>query len=672
MSKRRMVSRQLRWLLKAVLPVPERAAPVALVTAPFGPLDTPSIQLGLLKAILAHHGIEATVYYLNLPFARLIDYDRYAFLSGFHAILLGEWIFSQADFGPTGDDTIFFREFPEAVKELKCLGLSRRDLLGLKRVVAPQYVEACVEMVPWHQHAIVGFTSTFQQNVASLAIARALKTRFPHITVVMGGANFSDEMGVECARAFPWIDYAVVGEGDEVFPQLVRQLLDGQPVRPQPGLVMRLRSSPETHGVEKQSATIPILANILGGPGGNGCVAYLGPSPMMKDLTSSPPPDYDEYFETGKRLNLFQKWQDAEYRRISLPFESSRGCWWGERSHCTFCGLNRETMTFRAKGAGKVLNELSSLSRRYEWSRFCAVDNILDRGFLHDLCTALSVGKIDLDIFYEVKANMNRTEVQQLRHAGIRRIQPGIESFSTHILALMKKGIKGIHNVELLKWARYYDVEVGWNILFGFPGEQIEDVTQQVEWVNAITHLPPPSRCDRIWLERFSPYYTQRDFYPVRNLRPRKSYAFVYPSDKVDLARIAYFFDYEMGETLPQEAWRPLQKAVSEWQAKWLGNRKVPSLTYKKVFDLIFISDNRFKSSPTIHKYSGPQADLYCLCETRRPLSECAKFLQERHGPGFSGEEFLENTVEEFIARRLMIRENDILLSLALPENRQW
>ena len=78
----------------------------------------------------------------------------------------------------------------------------------------------------WGRYSVVGFSSTFQQNVASLALARRIKERFPMVKVVFGGANFEGEMGPEYVRAFPFIDYAVVGEGDMAFPALLRNIAD--------------------------------------------------------------------------------------------------------------------------------------------------------------------------------------------------------------------------------------------------------------------------------------------------------------------------------------------------------------------------------------------------------------------------------------------------------------
>ena len=39
----------------------------------------------------------------------------------------------------------------------------------------------------------------------------------------------------------------------------------------------------------------------------------------------------------------------------TLFLETSRGCWWGQRMHCTFCGLNGSGMVYRSAEANTAL-----------------------------------------------------------------------------------------------------------------------------------------------------------------------------------------------------------------------------------------------------------------------------------------------------------------------------
>ena len=83
----------------------------------------------------------------------------------------------------------------------------------------------------------------------------------------------------------------------------------------------------------------------------------------------------------------------------------------------------------------------------------------------------LAERKLGVTFFYEIKSNLKKKQVKLLADAGILTVQPGVESFSSHVLKLMRKGVTAIQNIQMLKWCREYGVDVAWNLLYGFPGE---------------------------------------------------------------------------------------------------------------------------------------------------------------------------------------------------------
>src|SRR5205823_1478657 len=91
------------------------------------------------------------------------------------------------------------------------------------------YLEDCLRQHDWGNYRIVGFTSVFQQHMASLALAKRLKARFPHLNILFGGANCEGPMGLATLRAFPFIDAVCVGEGDTAFPAYVAAFLEDRP-----------------------------------------------------------------------------------------------------------------------------------------------------------------------------------------------------------------------------------------------------------------------------------------------------------------------------------------------------------------------------------------------------------------------------------------------------------
>ena len=183
-------------------------------------------------------------------------------------------------------------------------------------------------------------------------------------------------------------------------------------------------------------------------------------------------------------------------RLVYLPFESSRGCWWGQKHHCTFCGLNGSNMAFRAKSPASLAPQISEMVRRYRSFMLEAVDNVADNDYYSSLFPAIVADRSDYQLFYEVKYEISsREKIRLLRDAGVKRIQPGIESIKHPCAPANAEGRlrASPQNINLLRWALYYEVTVGWNIIWGFPGETEEDYRQQLSVMEQIVHLQPPT-----------------------------------------------------------------------------------------------------------------------------------------------------------------------------------
>jgi ribosomal peptide maturation radical SAM protein 1 len=620
---------------------PEKAVPqrVALVNMPFAGANRPSIQCGLLKAGLADAGHTVDVHYLNLELAVELGEETYAGLADLRSDhLLGEWLFSVAAFGPRSDEEAYLAAHPSLAGACEQLGRSFDDLCRLRNEFLPSVVDRWAKEIDWGAYAVVGFTSTFEQNVASLALARRVKERHPGVVTVFGGANYDGEMGPEYVRAFDWIDYAVVGEGDEALPALVGRVGRAESAAGLPGVATRVNGGVETGSVR-----------------------------LVRDLDELPDPDYDDFFAALTRLGR------ERVLGKSIPllvFESARGCWWGEKHHCTFCGLNALGMAYRSKSPARIHDELRRLSGRYRIANFEAVDNILDMRYIEKLCSALIEERSDYRLFYEVKANLRREQLRTLSRAGVGIIQPGIESLSTHVLKLMRKGSTMLLNVRVLKWAHYYGIQVAWNLLTGFPGETPDDYEAQGKLMPLLYHLPPPGGGGPLWLERFSPYFTDSSF-PVSDVEPWASYGFIYPQGSVDMEKIAYFFSYTMGDTVPPESLESVYRPMQEWQDHWKGSR-TPSLVYQRTPDWIQIVDHRAPDEPRVHAFGGLEAAVYEACgDTYHTAPRVTAALREEHG-GSIGADEVEESLSRFCELGLMVEEDGQYLSLALPVNANW
>jgi ribosomal peptide maturation radical SAM protein 1 len=605
---------------------------VALINVPWVRCEVPSIQCGLLKAGLRVHGVAADVHYLNLELASVIGAHTYRnlALSGERISLLGEWLFAQAAFGPRDDDDDFLR-LVDAPALCQALQLPISELRLLRSEVLPAWIDQVSGQPGWSDYRIIGFSSTFEQNVAALGLARAIKEKHPDVQIVFGGANFEDEMGAEYVRAFPWIDYAVLGEGDIAFPLLVSRILDGE-----------------------DGAGVGGVCTMR-----NGELQVPRKSAQVRNMDTLPVPDYEDYFGTLRRLGPDSVLDGC---KIHLSYESSRGCWWGEKHHCTFCGLNGLGMSYRSKSPELAAREIAELIDTYRVTNIDAVDNILDMSYLSSFCAALAEAPWSATLFYEVKANLRPDQLRSIRAAGITAIQPGIESLSNHVLSLMRKGSSLSINLRMLKWAQYYQINAGWNILHGFPGETDADYEAQIELIPSLWHLRPPSGCSRVMLERFSPYFDDPSF-PIHDVRPLAAYGYVYGS-RVDLRKIAYYFDYKADGIASTEVRMELAAAVRLWKRKW-SDGKPPTFCYERGPSWLRLHDTR-GPKPRSATLTGWRALAYEYCgQSARPAGKIASHLAE------AGHDMCADDISRFVRscvdERLMIADTDRYFSLALP-----
>jgi ribosomal peptide maturation radical SAM protein 1 len=620
---------------------PERPLRIALVNMPFAAANRPSIQCGILKAELQRFEHKVDTIYLNIELAAELGakiYGKIADLRGDQ--FLGDWLFSAAAFGDQPNEAAYRAACPSVDNTCEELGLDFGQLCSLRNEMLPALVDRWLNTTDWSAYDLVGFTSTFEQNAAAFALARRIKAAYPAVKTVFGGANFDGEMGPEYLRAFGWIDYVVVGEGDVALPALANALARGDLSPHIPGVVRR--------GADGEPVSVPT-------------------APLVRDLDALPDPNYDEYFSTLGRVGR------EKVLGTAIPlllFESSRGCWWGQKHHCTFCGLNNNGMSYRSKTPAAVRGQLRRLSERYRVANFASVDNIIDMRYLDDLCRPIAEERLDYNIFYEVKANLSREQLHTLRRGGVTMIQPGIESLSTHILTLMRKGTTMLRNVCLLKWAHYYGMQVQWNLITGFPGETRKDYTEQCALLPLLFHLPPPNGIGPVWLERFSPYFTDPSF-PVRNRRPRQAYHFIYPPDTVDLEKTAYFFEYEMDDTVPLHELDGLRDLITQWRAHWASPSR-PLLLYQRAPDWLQIVDRRDPQAPRALYLHGVEALAYELCgESDHKPERIAALLAVQHGID-ARPDVLRQGLRRLCDQGLMVEENDHFLSLAMPANANW
>jgi len=620
-----------------------REPSVMLIAMPWHALGLPSIQLGILGSVLEQAGIATEVRSLMLAFmehclaetaarpeAERIELADYAMVGEKNFPLgLGDWIFAVPPFRDAPDrDAQYLAHLheqnvpePEVAKALAM------------RALVPAFLERTADEILAAGPRVVGFSSTFSQNVPSLVLARTLKQRSPSLTIVFGGGNCDGPMGAALHRAFPWVDVVVRGEAERVLPELVRDLFADGRIRARPGLCYRDGDRP---------------------------VAIPQSGEAGVPMDEIPTPRFDEYFERLAKTTFATE----VMRHVRVPYETSRGCWWGAKSHCTFCGLNGTTMAFRSKSDDRVVEELTALAQRHERLDFTLVDTILDMRYFRDVLPRLRDAGCDLSLYYETKSNLRREQVRLLRDAGVNFLQPGIESLSSPILALMRKGVTAFQNVRLLKWCAEYGIHVFWNVIYGFPGEPPEEYARLARLAPSLTHLAPPTLC-RLAIHRFSPYHDRPAEFGLEVLGPLPWYRLVYPADEATLAELAYNFDYRHADGRDPETYvGALREAIEAWQTSHPASSR--ALRYRRGPGFLAVHDRRPNLEPADYSFSEREARLFLACEDGATAAEARAALGEADAADLDVDD-VQEFLDELVGSRLMYEEDGRYLALALP-----
>ncbi len=554
-------------------------------------LERPNLGLSLLQALLQREDIDSRIVYGNLQFAERIGVPRYLRLAtgtrGWYTLFLGEAVFSPAAFPELAMSAETVVDF--ALTGLELTDDERQRQYGYLREaqrLATEFIDDLAREVVAARPRIVGCTSTFQQHIPSLALLRRVRQLEPSIVTMLGGGNCETCMGVVTHKCFPWVDYVVSGEADGLIGPFVRDVL-GQQIRELPAGVLAPCHRPDGYP--------------------------QNPRAVYNDLESLPYPDFSDYFAQ------LQDCRVGAAIRCGLPVETSRGCWWGAKHHCTFCGLNGGGMAFRRKSPQRALDELEWLAERWQTTEIEVVDNILDMRYLDTVVPALKASPKSWNIFYEVKSNLKPAQLRALAEAGVRSLQPGIESLDSRVLALMDKGAKGWQQVQFLKYSREYGIGVSWNLLLDFPGEEDAWYLEMAEWAPLLAHLQPPSGVIGIRFDRYSPYFERRAEYGLA-LRPHPMLGMIYPLEGQDLHDLCYHFERAQGNDKLKE--RPgvqaLQAVVEEWKAAF----GTAELSMRETEEGLIITDTRPCAVRPTTVLTGRKRELYMACREAVPLEE--------------------------------------------------
>ncbi len=462
----------------------------------------------------------------------------------------------------------------------------------------------------------------------SAALTRRLKEREPEIGILFGGSGCDGEMGRALMELFPEVDVVLQGEAETTFLPVIEAM---------------------RHEIPFSKAKNCIYRD-------GGRIFQTNWSNDLSELDDIPLPDYKAYMEQRKQSPYIN-------RSLILAFETSRGCWWGQKQQCLFCGIRANDLTYRERSPQSAFEQIASLVEEYAPDLLYATDCILKPDYCKTVLPQLAGLRrekdIDTELFYEIKSNTRREQMAILSAAGVKEVQPGIESLSTNVLRAMRKGSTGLHQIELLKWAQTYGIRLIYSIITGVPGEHLEDYNNMVSFMSFLHHLPPPVALNRLAFHRFSPYAAVPSRYGFKDIRPFPVQRIIYRTTNERLMRLCYELEYQLEKHERPEmkkGRKRLSDAMDAWKHDYLAGER---LVMKGAEDTVIITRRSAEGNIQVWPLRGSTALVYTNAQSATSFTQ----LSKKTGLSVS---VIAQIIERMAKDRLVIKMDDHCLALAV------
>jgi len=297
---------------------------------------------------------------------------------------------------------------------------------------------------------LVGIYTNLMTRRSVLEIVRAARRH--RWTVVLGGpesANYATEyLGAGA-------DVIVVGEGEVTLSELIENLAKSG--------VHRLH----------QVAGIAFRDD-------SGRIVRTPERARIPDLDTLPWPDR-EAIDHQKYLDAWKTHHGAS----SINLITARGCPY----RCNWCSHAVYGFTHRRRTPAMVADEVQWIVERYDPDQVWYADDVftISHPWLANYLAELKRRGLHRPFETITRADrlQNETAAAQLRELGCYRIWIGSESGSQRILDAMQRGVSVEQVRRACRLAHDHGIQVGMFLMWGYEGEELEDIAATVEHVKA-------------------------------------------------------------------------------------------------------------------------------------------------------------------------------------------
>ena len=309
-------------------------------------------------------------------------------------------------------------------------------------------IESATEQIIKKNPELVGFSvMTGRQTKHSARMSKFIKEK-SKARILWGGIHPS--LLPEQCLAEDYVDFVIVGEGEETSIELIKKLAQAESLEAVLGLGFK------KNGQIKLNPARPLIDN-------------LDQWPLDFSLL-----DLEKYI-----------YKLDKFKRV-IAYKASRGC----PFNCAFC-YNRafNQNRWRAWSIDHVVNDINFLKEKYQ------IDAIkfYDDNFFVDKNRALEILKrINLPSHLEVRIDMiDDSLAKELKERQVFDLLIGAEAGSNRLLSLINKKITVERILSAVRSLAKFDVPACYSVIVGLPSETKEEFEKTIDLLYQIYKIHP-------------------------------------------------------------------------------------------------------------------------------------------------------------------------------------
>jgi hypothetical protein len=286
----------------------------------------------------------------------------------------------------------------------------------------------------------VAFTLCLWNVERAVRIARGLRAAHPGLLLMAGGPEVAEDHPFLLEE--PLFDALVIGEGETVFPEILRGIRCGK---------------------------IPAFANVL----------RLASSGWTRGSRPPPPADLSAVQVPVEKL------RECIRVRPSVYLESARGCPLS-CSYCRYHQVQQGVRTLPAAAVARRVEELRAAGARE--IRF--VDPTFNaRADFTELLQRLAAVNADrsLAFFAELRADtLTDAQADLLAKARFSEIEVGVQSTDPKVLRAIRRPADTARVAAGIRRLTAVGVEVTLDLMYGLPEQTLDDVLRSIDWARGL------------------------------------------------------------------------------------------------------------------------------------------------------------------------------------------